>query len=401
MAPPDLVSLQTVDIHMYAIRQAPHGEGTKFYLESFLREDFIRFGIVLRCDRQGRITGLSFNSHSLGTVDIEADRTVQCFRWEDADEAERSSPIGKHYPTITGVRERDRNFAATVVEEVLESIGNDYLRGLLEEFFIVRKSARIDPRELPGGGALPKFEYADEVQAKRPPAADVPKPAPARPEAARKPTPPTYQPLPYQPPSDSAPIAPPVYRPRQPEDISPQVRQGRTIAFQHLRLKFDLLVGLGLLGLVLGVLVSAQELRKLWLDIDPDLYCNRGMESCFRIERTSSRKDPRVIGGVLRDHRFEEWAPYDTIQPAFGFLISQNPLDGERFCWVVESDRLLFARCRFNDKNYDTDYLSVFEKDGELRCFSDDGTGPRRTACFPERTPAWPWFLFGHISGVH
>lgn len=112
---------------------------TDVYFEEFLREDFVRRGVVLSVDEDGCLARLWFSSSSLGTTAWSPDRGLyNAHSWESEDEAMDGSFLQKSFPVILHQASHTEHagYGLRIVQDVMSGCANDYVsdlvRGALE-----------------------------------------------------------------------------------------------------------------------------------------------------------------------------------------------------------------------------------------------------------------------------
>ena len=325
---------------MFQTRSAPSGDGTKYYLEKFLREDFLEHGIILNTDSDSRLIGLSFNSHRLGTANIGSRRKALAFRWEDETTSQARSQMDRHYTTITGVHEEDQTFANQVIEDVLGGIGNGYLREILDDFKAF-KDVRLDPDRLPKTSS-PAAEPAEE------PGRDTQRPQTTPNESSRV-----------------------------------TLWAGLSLTRQQIYA----VIGAVSITAVFGLILLTMNVQVL-----PGRYCDQQNGYCFRLQR--SLEGIMFIGGYVNGDEFMDREFIEAVEAAPNFFVSVNWRGERRRCFARMREILVMSPCMLNESVYGEDFITVVGSGNNVKCHRQIDGENSQVPCYPQGEPASHWRLF-------
>ncbi len=109
---------------------------TDVYFEEFLREDFVRRGLVLSLDSSGRLARMWFSSSALGTTAWSPDRGLyDAHSWESEDEAMDGSFLQKSFPVILHQASHTEHagYGLRIVQDVMSGCANVYVNEIVRQ----------------------------------------------------------------------------------------------------------------------------------------------------------------------------------------------------------------------------------------------------------------------------
>ncbi len=123
-------------------------EGYKIYFTSYLRRDFVEKSAVITTKNDYKVVSIYISSYDFGSLEwINGIGVSECRKWETVEQAESRGYLTRRYTArISDGYAPEGHAEKLLIPDVLESIDNKKIAGILKSIIRTRRSVRkIDP----------------------------------------------------------------------------------------------------------------------------------------------------------------------------------------------------------------------------------------------------------------